>query len=507
MSRPAARVWALLGLGFFIALAGWVWPVWAQPWVAQGGSLWWPLAWIALGLPLLGLMAATWWDLPGASVLPLVALWPLAPLLPSLPGLNPLNLSLALAVGAVAWSMLTDRANRATAAEASESGESGLRDSTAQWPLSPRSAQGLAVPLAWGMGLPLVWGCALAWAADPGADTLNLLWDRVAKPFAYYLGGAWLVARALRRSPAPAITLQALVVTLAGSLSAVAALMVLQVARLGRPLQDLIGDREFMTPMGMHANELGMLMALGIGPLLAVALTPVVEGDATARTLRRVCVSALLLLTMALILSFSRGALLALLVIVLLLGAQSRRRRKLALVATVLSAGLWLASPSALKERVTAGLDSEAISRTSDASRDALTAGRVAGWMRLWPEVEAHPWFGQGIGSTVRSAAWREGRYRADHPHNIFLELLMDLGFVGLLMAGGLALWLLRAVWRLSRSAAKHSQDLTATLAQGGFAAALGGLAMAGTTAYYLPNAAQAPMWFLLALLFSRSRP
>jgi len=504
MSRQDASRWALAALAFCIALAGWAWPVWAQPWVARGGSLWWPLAWVALALPLVGLIAATWWDLPGASVLPLVALWPLAPLLPSLPGLNPLNLSLALAVGGAAWSMVTDRDPGVAIAASVQ---------TPAVPATPLASDRLMLPLVWGMGLPLAWACILAWMAEPGNDTLTLLWDRVAKPLAYYLGGAWLVGRALRQSESPGVTLQALVVTLAGSLSAVAGLMILQVVRLGRPLEDLIGDREFMTPMGMHANELGMMMALGLGPMLAVVWAPKPAADGAARTLRRVCWAAMALLLAALVLSFSRGALLALLVIVGVLLAQAPHRRRIAVVTAILSAGLWLASPSALKERVTAGMDSEAIHRTNDPSRDALTAGRVAGWARLWPEVETHPWFGQGIGSTMRSAAWREGRYRADHPHNIYLELLLDLGLVGTSLAAGLGWFLLRALRRLSTrppstSAASGESDiLTATLARGGFAAALGGLAMAGTTAYYLPNAAQAPMWLMLALLFSRSRP
>ena len=77
-----------------------------------------------------------------------------------------------------------------------------------------------------------------------------------------------------------------------------------------------------------------------------------------------------------------------------------------------------------MQERFGAGLRAGALSDTSRAERDALTAGRVHGWTLLAPEVLESPWIGRGLGSTQWSAAVAAGLYRANHPHNIYLEVL-----------------------------------------------------------------------------------
>ena len=132
---------------------------------------------------------------------------------------------------------------------------------------------------------------------------------------------------------------------------------------------------------------------------------------------------------------------------------------------------------------------------------DALTAGRVHGWTLLAPEVLESPWIGRGLGSTQWSAAVAAGLYRANHPHNIYLEVLMDLGLLGL-AAMAWAWWHVLRRLRLLAAEPGFTPELRAFFL-GARWAALGALAMAATTAYYMPNAAQAFLWLGFGMAFA----
>jgi O-antigen ligase len=119
----------------------------------------------------------------------------------------------------------------------------------------------------------------------------------------------------------------------------------------------------------------------------------------------------------------------------------------------------------------------------------------------LAPEVLESPIYGSGIGSTQWSAAVASRRYVATHPHNIYLEILMDLGIVGLCLMTYLHLTYLRRYKQLA-SSTKVSAALNDFFA-GSRWALLGILAMAATHAFYMPNPAQSFLWYSLGFMFT----
>ena len=363
---------------------------------------------------------------------------------------------------------------------------------------------GLPAPLWWGLVLPATVGIVVAWphipegvrnyptlAAAPAIyEPTAYAIARWAKPLFHYLAYAFLLANAVRASAQP----QRFVWLLAAAAVLPSLAVLYTVARYPGPLGELVGDREFMAPRGMHANEFGLLLALACGPLLFVATA------ATRRAWRWGLAAVLVLVFTALVLTFSRGALLACLV--MLAGFLWHHRRLKTMLATAaLALAALLAAPDALQERFGAGLRAGALSDTSRAEHDELTAGRVHGWTLLAPEVLDSPWIGRGLGSTQWSAAVAAGLYRANHPHNIYLEVLMDLGLLGL-AAMAWAWWhLLRRLRHMAAEPA-FTPELRAFFL-GARWAALGALAMAATTAYYMPNAAQVFLWMGFGMAFA----
>ena len=359
-------------------------------------------------------------------------------------------------------------------------------------------------PLWWGLVLPVTVGMVVAWPhigegvrnyptladAQRVFDPPVYLVDRYVKPLVYFLSFAFLLANAVRDSRRP----EWFVAVLALSALAPALAVFWSVAEYPGSFAELARDRDFMAARGRHANEFGLMLALLFGQLLFVA-----AGAGPGRW-RASSLAVLALVVPALLLTFSRGGLLAALVV---LGGflWHHRRVKTLLLILALGALMLVAAPTALKERLGTGLDAGALAYTHSADKDTLTAGRVYGWMVLAPEVAESPWIGSGLGSTQWSAAVAAGRYRANHPHNIYLEVLMDLGVLGLAAMVALHAMYLQRLRRLSSSPALS--PVMRSLFLGARWALWGGLAMAATTAYYMPNAAQAPWWFCLGLLFA----
>ena len=112
--------------------------------------------------------------------------------------------------------------------------------------------------------------------------------------------------------------------------------------------------------------------------------------------------------------------------------------RSFALVFGAAVIGLLIA-PETLWNRITFGFG------TGD--MNVVSAGRIEGiWLPLLPEVLESPIWGNGLGSIMWSAPMQtDTMLLVGHPHNAYLEAVLDMGFVGL----GAAARLLRA--RLAR--------------------------------------------------------
>lgn len=406
----------------------------------------------------------------------LAVLLPVAGMLPAVKGLNPLNFATAATLTSL---FLRNGFSRRTT---------------------------LAPPgLLWaGLVLPATWAIAIAWPHIPeGAHNYPLLaaareiydpWSyvaaRYAKPLAYYLSFVFLLANAVQDSARPG----RFALLLAAALIVPALTVFVTVHQYPGTLADVARDREFMAARGMHANEFGMLLAAASGPLLFGAHGP------ASRAVRWTLRGAFALVTVALVFTFSRGALTAWLVVVIGYVLQ-HRKLKVFLAAAGLCAVAIVLAPDSIKERFGAGVHAGAIGDVSDVEKDELTAGRFHGWQLLAPEVLDSPWFGRGLGSTQWSRAVAAGRYKANHPHNIYLEILMDTGLCGLAAMA----WLYARLH--ARLRALGGDTSIAPELRGFFAGArwalLGVLAMAATTAYYMPNGAQFPLWFCFGMAFA----
>jgi len=158
------------------------------------------------------------------------------------------------------------------------------------------------------------------------------------------------------------------------------------------------------------------------------------------------------------VLSWSRGALLAAMVAVaMLLLAAGKRARMAALVAVVLALALgpWLVglTPQGIAERLVGGLQLLGAELSSIEVTDANFAmiERLAHWTAAWRMFEQHPWLGVGLGQyaavypEVAIARWADP---LGHAHNMYLHVLGEQGLLG---AVGLAFFFLgglAATWK-----------------------------------------------------------
>jgi O-antigen ligase len=408
------------------------------------------------------------------GVVLLTLLLPVATMLPPLKGLNPLNFVTLATLASLGL----------------QQGFAARRD-TASLPLA----------LWLGLVVPATWGIAVAWPHIhegvhnyPALPDAAAIYDPAAyavarwlKPLFYYVAYVYLLANAVRHTAQP----ERFFPLFAAAIVLPSLAVFYTVATYPGTLMDVSRDREFMAPRGLHANEFGMLLAAACGPLLFLGTAAI---PAALRWTSRLAFG---LATAALLLTFSRGGLTAWLVVLVGFLLHRRQLKTVAIVA-VLAAAAMAAVPDSMKERFGTGLHAGAIADVSDLEKDDLTAGRVHGWQLLAPEVLDSPWFGRGLGSTQWSTAVAAGRYKANHPHNIYLEVLMDLGIVGLAAMAWFHGGNLRRLHRLAGSA-RATPSARAFFA-GARWGLIGVLVMAATTAYYMPNTAQFPIWACLGL-------
>jgi O-antigen ligase len=192
------------------------------------------------------------------------------------------------------------------------------------------------------------------------------------------------------------------------------------IALSGTPLGALASAsaRGFYEDIGIHANELGRVF------MVAYALLLFVWWETRQTALKTVLFLTLGIACIAMVLTFSRGALLGFFVVngLFLMWKFNARTLALALFAGAFAAVL---APEYLWSRMTFGFD---------ADMNAVSADRIEGiWLPLLPEIWKSPLWGNGLAFTMWSPPMVAGTMLpAGHPHNAYLEAVLDVGFIGL---------------------------------------------------------------------------
>jgi O-antigen ligase len=338
------------------------------------------------------------------------------------------------------------------------------------WPYLPEGARNFPSPL----------------AGEPSAFATEAFFkSRVIKPL-YFVLYAFLMANAVRDSKRPERFL--VVFGVSAVLAAIAIVVTAAQGGIG------VTDRgNYLTGLGLHSNSYGMLLGLACGPLFALCL-----GGGRILT-RAASIGAFIVVSGGLFLTGSRGgALVYLIAIAVIL---IRRHRFTDLLLVILAAGaLSFAVPDRVWDRLTLGLDNFGAA-SINTRNDDLTKGRVASWALLAPEILESPIWGKGIGSTAWNAATNSRQYGATLAHNMYLDILLDIGILGFFAISYLYYRYAQALKRLS-----EESDLSPPLRDfflGAFASFLGMLAMAFTNGWWMPHPEQTFMWFGLGLAFA----
>ncbi len=263
-------------------------------------------------------------------------------------------------------------------------------------------------------------------------DAEGYLRDVVFKPMLTVLT-AVLVGAAVARSQKP----QRFLIPIGLSIAAICLVSIGYVAKTGASLQELssVHEREFFSGIGLHANSLGRLCAVGYAMLLFA------WAESKDRRWRLACAGGMALVVIALTLTFSRGAFVGF-ILVNILFFLWRFNAKTAALVVLAGVALLLAAPEQVFERMSLGFQS--------GNLNDISAGRIDGiWLPILPEIWKAPLFGSGLGSTMWSAPMRAGlMLEVTHPHNAYLEALLDEGVVGL----AILLVFFAHVWRNLRS-------------------------------------------------------
>ncbi len=319
-------------------------------------------------------------------------------------------------------------------------------------------------------------------------DAAGYIRDLVVKPL-FMVVFALLIAAAVSRSEKPEkFLIPALIsIWVMGAMVIVFVLM----SGVGISVLGLSTSREFLTPLGLHANELGRLYAI------AYALLLFTWAESKNAQIKLILLASMGLVVMALVFTFSRGAFFGFIVVNLLF-LLWRRNAKTLIFIGLLAAAALLVLPGAVYDRVTDGYGR---------GLNAISAGRVEMlWLPLFPELLRSPFYGNGISSMLWSDAMRRGAgvsiLMVTHPHNAYLQALLDMGIAGLLLLGAYFVHVWKRFRALSKDAAL-SPELRGFYQ--GAAAGLASFLIAGISDSSLtPVPEQAFLWLAIGMMYGQ---
>ena len=312
--------------------------------------------------------------------------------------------------------------------------------------------------------------------------------DMVVKPL-FMVIFALLLGAAVSRSEKPE---KFLIPTLI-SMWMMGAMVVVFVYHSGVSLRELARSdaREFLSPLGMHAGELGYMYEV------AYALLLFTRAESRESGFRLALLASMGLVVVALALTFSRAAFLGFILINALFLLWRRNAKTLIFFGLLGVVALFLL-PGAVYDRVTTGFGS---------GLDSISAGRINEiWLPLLPEVLRSPIYGQGLGSILWSEAMHRGAgitiATVGHPHNAYLQALLDMGIVGLILVCAY----FAHVWKSFRGL---SVDPAVSPTLRGFylggAAGLAGLMIAYVTdSSLMPRPEQVFLWLAIGMMYGQ---
>jgi O-antigen ligase len=244
--------------------------------------------------------------------------------------------------------------------------------------------------------------------------------------------------------------------------------------------------RAFFSPLGMHANDLGRLYATAFGILLFT-------WDTTKRPLLKTMLFfSIGIVCAALLLTFSRAAIISL-VIIGGIYLVSRRNMKTFFLAALVIPGALLLMPGAVWYRLGMGVESGA---------SGMSAGRVEDiWGPLLPQLIDKPFFGHGLQSVLWAPAMRMGEmFEVTHPHSAYLGAFMDFGIVGALLL--LTFWF--TVWKGFRKLAKDPELVPHERGffEGAAAALVAFMAAGFVGSSFTPVPEQSFLWLAIGMMF-----
>jgi O-antigen ligase len=248
------------------------------------------------------------------------------------------------------------------------------------------------------------------------------------------------------------------------------------------------GAREFFSAIGMHANDLGRLYAV------AYALLLFTWGETKDTALKTVLVVTMGVLTIALILTFSRGAFAGFVLINALFLVWRFNARTFGLALLVVGAAAVI-MPGFIMSRVMLGFG-------EGGDANAVSAGRIDEiWIPLIPDFLHTPPWGNGLDSIMWSgAAWQGTMLMVGHPHSAYLQAYLDMGAIGLVLL--LAYFV--TVWRGFRDLGSNAY-LSPAL-RGFFQGATAGLLCFFATGFagssLRPSAEFAFLWIAIGMMY-----
>lgn len=177
---------------------------------------------------------------------------------------------------------------------------------------------------------------------------------------------------------------------------------------------------------------------LGLALVVLLPLWNYLRITSGAKIMRLACAGAMVVTTIAIVGTYSRGALLALLALFLLWAIRSRWAVVLLMVGAIAAVGAPIAAPAVMPKAWV-----ERMTSMKDAHKDASFTGRIASWKTSFAIAEKRPLIGGGFASTeVQDVIDRyspsDGLRTPLAAHSIYFEVLGDHGFVGFLLYFGM---------------------------------------------------------------------